>query len=76
MLVSSPMKCRSEHEVDIQMMRGGRRIRIIGSRPTIMLSVNEVFRGWYEDTDHAWNALQRFPNPLHKTKLPLERRAP
>lgn len=53
------MKLFSEHEVDIRIMRGGRRIRIVGTRPTIMLSVDDVFKGWYEDTDRAWKALDQ-----------------
>ncbi len=53
------MKLFSEHEVDIRMMKAGRRIRIVGTRPTIMLSVNDVFKGWFEDTDGAWKALEK-----------------
>ncbi|MDC0325409.1 hypothetical protein OAM01_01465 [bacterium] len=53
------MKLFSEHEVDIRMMKAGRRIRIVGTRPTIMLSVNDVFRGWFPDTDDAWKALEK-----------------
>jgi hypothetical protein len=53
------MKLFSEHEVDIRMMKGGRRIRIVGTRPTVMLSVNDVFKGWFEDTDGAWKALEK-----------------
>jgi hypothetical protein len=52
------MKLFSEHEVDIRIMKAGRRIRIVGTRPTIMLSVNDVFKGWFEDTDGAWKALE------------------
>lgn len=66
------MKLFSEHEVDIRMMKAGRRIRIVGTRPTIMLSVNDVFRGWYEDTDSAWKALEdsssQSANPAHLSK--------
>ncbi|MDA7665538.1 hypothetical protein N8648_03225 [Verrucomicrobia bacterium] len=40
-------------------MKAGRRIRIVGTRPTIMLSVNDVFKGWFENTDDAWKALEK-----------------
>ena len=57
LIKSGAMKPSSKHEVDIRMMRGGHRIRIVGTRPTIMLSINDVFKGWFEDTDRAWKAL-------------------
>jgi len=53
------MKLLSEHEIDIRLMKAGRRIRIVGTRPTIMLSVNDVFKGWFESTDDAWKALEK-----------------
>lgn len=61
------MKLFSEHEVDIRMMKAGRRIRIVGTRPTIMLSVNDVFRGWFADTDDAWKALEQQNRGIYKS---------
>ena len=55
------MKLFSEHEVDIRMMKAGRRIRIVGTRPTIMLTVNDIFRGWFPDTDGALKAVEEQP---------------
>ena len=43
------------------MMKAGRRIRIVGTRPTIMLSVNDIFRGWFPDTDGALKAVEEQP---------------
>ena len=57
------MKLLSEHEIDIRLMKAGRRIRIVGTRPTIMLSVNDVFKGWFENSDDAWKALEK--NRIH-----------
>mgnify|MGYP004025256395 FL=1 len=57
------MKLISEHEIDIRLMKAGRRIRIVGTQPTIMLSVNDVFKGWFENTDDAWKALEK--NRIH-----------
>jgi hypothetical protein len=61
------MKYMSEHEVNIQMMRGGKRVHIIGTAPTIMLSINDTFQGWFADTHGAWSAF----NSL-STKSPLD----
>ena len=57
------MKLISEQEIDIRLMKAGRRIRIVGTQPTIMLSVNDVFKGWFENTDDAWKALEK--NRIH-----------
>ncbi|MBT3595009.1 MAG: hypothetical protein HN505_03475 [Verrucomicrobia bacterium] len=57
------MKLLSENEIDIRLMKAGRRIRIVGTRPTIMLSVNDVFKGWFENSDDAWKALEK--NRIH-----------
>ena len=57
------MKLLSEHEIDIRLMKAGRRIRIVGTQPTIMLAVNDVFKGWFENTDDAWKALEK--NRIH-----------
>ena len=51
------MKYMNEHEVNIQMMRGGKRVHIIGTAPTIMLSINDVFQGWFANPKGACDAL-------------------
>ena len=51
------MKSFSQHEIDLRWMSGGRRIRIVGTRPTIMLSVNDVFQGWFANPKGACDAL-------------------
>ena len=51
------MKSFSQHEIDLRWMSGGRRIRIVGTSPTIMLSINDVFQGWFANPKGACDAL-------------------
>ena len=71
------MKPFSQQEIDLRWMSGGRRIRIVGTSPTIMLSVNDVFQGWFANPQGACDALDRSicPSNARTARRTLETRS-